>query len=41
MQLSEAQRDTFFEDGFVIIPESSEGVAPGGEVMFYQYDLRS
>lgn len=28
-------------DGFVIIPESSEGVAPGGEVMFYQYDLIS
>jgi len=25
-------------DGFVIIPESSEGVAPGGEVTFYQYD---
>ncbi|QDU43839.1 Molybdopterin molybdenumtransferase [Symmachiella dynata] len=28
-------------DGFVIIPESSEGVAPGGEVLFYQYDLIS
>ncbi|TWU09388.1 Molybdopterin molybdenumtransferase [Symmachiella macrocystis] len=25
-------------DGFVIVPESSEGVAPGGEVTYYQYD---
>jgi molybdopterin molybdotransferase len=25
-------------DGFVIIPAHSEGVAPGGEVTFYQYD---
>ncbi|PWG73505.1 hypothetical protein DF186_22730 [Enterococcus hirae] len=27
-------------DGFVLVPEQSEGFAPGGEVAVYMYDQR-